>query len=279
MAEIGTRATLRILREKPAGVYLDAGGLGEILLPRREMPADWRMGEEIDVFLHHDSEDRPVATLRQPKVMPGQCARLRCTAVTQFGAFLDWGLPKELFVPFREQKTRMEEGRSYTIFAYVDPESGRILATTRLARHLDLTPPPWQPGATVNLIIFGKTPLGYKAVIEHTHTGLLYADAVFRELRPGEETTGVITAIRPDGKIDLSLRPPGRNHIDDLAARILHELDARGGFWALSDDSPPALIREELDASKRAFKQATGALFRDGEITLHPEGMRRVRAD
>lgn len=277
MAEIGKRNTLRILREKPAGLYLDAGVLGEILLPRREMPGTWLLGEELDVFLHHDSEDRPVATLRHPKAIPGQCARLKCTAVTHVGAFLDWGLPKELFVPFREQKIRMEPGKSYTVFIYVDPEGGRILATTRLARHLDLTPPPWQPGQSVNLIIHGKTPLGYKATIEHTHTGLLYADSVFRELRPGESTTGIISAIRPDGKIDLSLRPPGRDHIEDLAERILHELTARGGFWALSDESPPALIREELDTSKRSFKQATGLLFRQGLVTLHPEGIRIVK--
>jgi uncharacterized protein len=277
VAEIGKRASLRILREKPAGLYLDAGELGEILLPRREVPGHWVPGDELDVFLHHDSEDRLVATLREPLAMPGQCARLKCSAVTPVGAFLDWGLPKELFVPFREQKTRMEPGKSYTVFLFVDPESGRILATTRLARHLDQTPPPWRPGDAVDLIIFGKTPLGYKAVIGHTHTGLLYADGVFRELRPGERTTGIVTEVRPGGKIDLSLRAPGRAHVDDLAARILHELEARGGFWALSDDSPPALIREELDASKRAFKQATGALFRDGKVTLHPEGMRLVR--
>jgi uncharacterized protein len=276
MAKIGTRAALDILHEKTFGLFLNGGELGEILLPRREMPVKWALGEPLDVFLYLDSEDRQVATLKQPKVMPGQFARLKCVAVTPVGAFLDWGLPKDLLVPFREQKERLEVGKFYIVYVQIDEQTGRIVATTRIARHMDQVQHQYRPEQQVDLIIFGKTALGYKAIVNSTHSGLLFANDVFQPLRPGEMLKGYITAVREDGKIDLSLHPPGRAKVDGLEAQILAELDARGGYWALGDHSSAAEIHAELGVSKRTFKQATGALWKKQKITIENHGIRQL---
>ena len=279
MATIGERASLKILRENPHGLFLDGQELGEILLPHREIPRGNTIGEFLDVFLYNDSEDRPVATLLRPKAMPGQFAKLKCVAVTDVGAFLDWGLPKDLLVPFREQKIRMDVGKNYIVHVHVDEQTGRIIASTRIARHMDLGPHDFRPEQEVDLIIFGKTDLGYKAIVNGTHTGLLFANDVFQPLQPGESLKGYIAAVRPDGKIDLSLHAPGRTKIDSLEAQILAELEARGGFWPLGDHSSADEINSELGVSKRTFKQATGALFRKQKINIEPKGIRLVKGD
>ena len=274
MANIGERASLKILREKSFGLYLDGGELGEILLPHREVPKDNVIGGFLDVFIYTDSEDRPVATLQTPLAMPGDFARLKCVAVTGFGAFLDWGLPKDLLVPFREQKSRMEVGKTYLVHVQVDPVSGRIIATTRIARALDRTPHSFKPGDAVDLIIFGKSDLGYKAIVNGTHSGLLYAENVFQPLQPGEKTKGYITAVRPDGKIDLTLHPPGRAKVANLEDTILAELRARGGYWAIGDHNSAAEIHDELGVSKRTFKQTLGALLKKRAIQIEDRGIR-----
>ncbi|HEY8961326.1 MAG TPA: S1-like domain-containing RNA-binding protein, partial [Luteolibacter sp.] len=231
MAMIGERADLRILREQPFGVFLDGGDLGEILLPRREMPPKWALGETVDVFVYRDSEDRLVATLKEPKIKPGQFAYLEVLAVTPVGAFLDWGLPKDLLVPFREQKEPLEIGKSYVVYCFVDEETGRIVATRRLNRHLDQTPAPYREGDEVELLLYGKTELGYKAIVNGRHTGLIFANQVFRRLRAGERTRGFVTQVRPDGKLDLCLQAPGRKNVISLESKILKEIETRGGFW------------------------------------------------
>lgn len=277
MAMIGERASLKILREKPFGLYLDGGDLGEVLLPHREVPADNVIGGFLDVFVYTDSEDRPVATLQTPKVMPGYFAKLRCTAVTGVGAFLDWGLPKELLVPFREQKMPMEVGKSYLVHVHVDDVSGRIVASARLDRYLDQETHFHKPGDAVDLIIFGKTDLGYKAIINHRHSGLLFKDAVFQPLQHAEQVKGYIAAVRPDGKIDLTLHAPGRARVEDLESRVLAELQARGGFWALGDHSSAEEIHEELGVSKRTYKQTLGALLKKGFIGIEKDrGIRKI---
>jgi predicted RNA-binding protein (virulence factor B family) len=276
MAKIGERAALKILREKSFGLYLDGGELGEVLLPHREVPPDNVIGSYLEVFLHTDSEDRPVATLRVPKAMPGEFAKLKCVAITGVGAFLDWGLAKELLVPFREQKSPMEIGRSYLVHVRVDQVSGRIIASTRIARQLDLTPHSYSVGDPVDLVVFGKTALGYKAIVNNRHSGLLFAEGVFQPLQPGERLKGYILAVRPDGKLDLSLHPPGRARVEGLEEQIRAELAARGGFWNIGDHSPAEQIRDELGVSKRTFKQAIGALLRKRQITIEERGIRRV---
>lgn len=274
MARIGERASLKILREKSFGLYLDGGELGEVLLPHKEVPKDNVIGGFLDVFLYTDSEDRPVATMKNPKVMPGGFARLDCVAVTAVGAFLDWGLPKDLLVPFSEQNGRMRAGGSYLVHVGVDEISGRIVASARIARHLDRTPHSFHTGEEVDLTIFAKTPLGYKAIINGTHSGLLFAGKVFQALHPGEKTKGYIAAVREDGKIDLSLQAPGRAKVEDLEERLLAELKARGGFWAIGDHSSAAEIHEELGVSKRSFKQTLGSLFKKRRILIEERGIR-----
>jgi predicted RNA-binding protein (virulence factor B family) len=274
MAKIGERASLKIIREKSFGLYLDGGELGEILLPHREVPKDNVIGAALDVFIHTDSEDRPVATLQTPKAMPGQFARLKCVAVTGVGAFLDWGLPKDLLVPFREQKTRMEVGKTYLVRVHVDEVSSRIIASARLERFLDREPHSFKPGDEVDLVIFGKTDLGYKAIINGSHSGLLFSEGVFQPLQAGEKTKGYISALREDGKIDLTLHPAGRTRVVGLEERILAELAARGGFWGIGDHSPAAEIHDELGVSKRTFKQAIGALWKKQRITIEDRGIR-----
>jgi predicted RNA-binding protein (virulence factor B family) len=278
MANIGDRTHLAILREGPPGLFLDSeGGLGDILLPRSEMPYQWEIGQELEVFIHTDSEDRPVATTREPKALPGEFAYLECVEVTRVGAFLDWGLAKDLLLPFREQKEPCEVGQSYVVHVHVDPESERIVASRRLNRYIEQAEEGiYSEGEEVDLLLYGKTDLGYKAIINEEHVGLLFANEVFRRLRAGERTRGYISKLRPDGKIDLSLYPPGRSHIDELQARIAKELEKRGGFWELCDSSPPEDIHKALGVSKKAFKQATGGLFRQRRITIGKDGIRSV---
>ncbi len=274
MIKIGTRANLRIVREQPFGLFLDAENLGEILLPRGEMPREWAIGGEVDVFIYLDSEDRLVATLKTPRAMPGQFVKLQCVAVTGVGAFMDWGLSKDLLVPFREQKTRMEPGKSYLVKVLVDEQSQRLMATNRIARHIDITPAIYESGQEVELTVYGKTPMGYKAIINHEHTGLLYSNEVFQKLSLGEKLKGWVAAVRGDGKIDLILTPPGRARVDDLEKQIIGELVARGGFWALTDKSSAEEIYSELGVSKRTFKQTLGALLKKRLITQTEAGIR-----
>jgi predicted RNA-binding protein (virulence factor B family) len=277
MANIGERAKLAVLRATTPGLFLDSEGeLGDILLPGIEAPRDAQPGDILDVFLYCDSEDRPIATLDYPKVMPGEFAYLECVAVAGIGAFLDWGLPKDLFVPLREQKDRLEEGRSYVVYVYVDETSGRIVASRRLNRNFSKEAPHYLVGEEVDLMLYGKTDLGYKAIINGEHSGVLFENEVFRRLRAGEKTVGYIQQIRDDGKIDLSLNPPGRKRIDNLETRIENELDKRGGYWELCDSSSPEAISKALGVSKKAFKQATGALFRKRKITIGKDGIRKV---
>lgn len=274
MITIGTRVSLIVLREKPAGLYLDADNLGEILLPRREMPKEWALGTQLEVFIYLDSEDRLVATLKRPRAIPGEFAKLTCVAVTGVGAFLDWGLPKDLLVPFREQKQRMEVGKNYLVKVLVDEESQRLIATTRIARHIDQEPARFATDDEVDLVVYGKTPMGYKAIVNGSHTGLIFENEVFQELALGEKLTGWIAAVRADGKIDLSLQPPGRQRVDDLERQVMGELVARGGSWALSDKSPAEEIYEELGVSKRTFKQTIGALLKKRLISKTEHGIK-----
>lgn len=278
MANIGDRAALPILRETKSGLYLDSESeLGEILLPGKQIPSsakEWKVGDTVEVFIYNDSEDRPIATSRMPKAMPGEFAYLECISTTGFGAFLDWGLPKDLFIPLREQGKRIEVGKSYVVYIYVDLESDRIVASSRLTRQLRKDQPHFHPGQEVDLILYAKTELGFKAIINGEYSGLLFANEVFRTLRAGEKTKGYITQVRPDGKIDLSLDPPGRQRIDTLEQRIEAELQRRGGHWELCDKSSPDDIKAALGVSKKAFKQAIGALFRQRKITINPDGIR-----
>lgn len=276
MAEVGKWNKLKVLKELDFGMYLDAHELGEILLPIRYVPKDCKMGDEIDVFIYFDSEDRVIATTDKPFAQVGDFALLEVVAVNDIGAFLDWGLMKDLFVPFREQKQKMEVGRSYVVYIYIDEMNGRIVGSAKVENFLDKTPPVFKEGQEVDLIIYTQTDIGYKAIVNNTHTGMLFDTDVFRTLHRGEHTKGYIKKIREDQKIDLVLDKPGYEKVDEISKKILDKLKAENGFIALSDKSPADDIYDTFGISKKTFKKAIGALYKARMITLEEDGIRVI---
>jgi Uncharacterized protein conserved in bacteria len=275
MARLGTIATLRVNRIATPGVFLDGGELGEILLPGRYVPRGTLAGEAFQVFVHRDSEDRIVATTETPHAQVGEFAFLRVTSINpRVGAFLDWGLSKDLLLPMREQAKPVRVGDWVIAHVFIDPRTDRIVATTRLERHLHRTPPDYRDGQAVQALIYGETELGFKAIVEDTHRGLLYRRGLPHIPAIGEKLTAYIHAVRDDGKIDLTLDEPGYQRVAPLARRILDELAAAGGRLPLNDASPPESIRETFGVSKKAFKQAIGALYRDRVILIEEDGIR-----
>ena len=277
MSAIGQRNTLRILRQAPPGFYLDAGDLGEILLPGRYIPQGARIGDDLDVFIYRDSEDRLVATTETPLAVVGEFASLRVVGIDrQIGAFLDWGLSKDLLLPIREQARRVFPGDRVVVRVCLDPRTGRIIASARLGAHLDLTPAAYVEGQRVALLISAETPLGYNAIVENAHSGLLYRGELAGPLDLGQRLDGYVRTVRPDGKLDLALDPAGYQRVVPLAVRILDALRANGGQLDCDDDSSPEAIRAMFATSKKAFKQALGALFRGRRIRFTNPGISLV---
>ena len=273
MTKIGQRNTLTVLHSTPRGVYLDAGELGEILLPNRYIPRGTEIGQPLDVFIYRDSEDRLVATTEQPFAMVGEFATLEVVSVNRnIGAFLNWGLAKDLLLPFREQgENKVVPGEKVVVYVMLDDKTDRIIATTRLNRHLSKERPPFKLKQEVRLLIAARTPLGYNAIIEGTHLGLLYHTNVGAPLQIGQQVKGYVMMIHPGGKIDLSLDASGYQRVASLTDKILDALKQNGGRLLYDDDSPPEKIRAVFDASKKAFKQALGALYRQRRIEFtHP---------
>lgn len=273
MTKIGQRNTLTVLHSTPRGIYLDAGELGEILLPNRYIPRGTELGQTLDVFIYRDSEDRLVATTERPFAMVGEFATLEVVSVNRnIGAFLNWGLPKDLLLPFREQgEQRVLPGQKVVVYVMLDDKTDRIIATTRLNRHLSKERPPFKLKQEVRLLIAARTPLGYNAIIEGTHLGLLYHTNVGAPLQIGQHVKGYVMMIHPGGKIDLSLDASGYQRVASLTDKILEALKQSGGRLPHDDDSPPEQIRAAFDASKKAFKQALGALYRQRRIQFtHP---------
>lgn len=272
MANLGRRNLLTVLHSTPQGIYLDGGPHGEILLPTRYIPRGTSIDSTVDVFVYRDSEDRLIATTEQPLASVGEFACLKVVSVNRnVGAFLDWGLPKDLLLPFREQAEKVFIGDSVVAFVMLDPKTDRIIATTKWNRHLRRQPPPFKPGQQVALLITGETPLGYNAIIENTYQGLLYHSALGAELKTGQRLQGYISAIRPGLKIDLTLDQQGYQRVAPLTDQIVEALQKQGGRLTFDDDSSPEAIRETFGVSKKAFKQALGALFRQRRIRFtHP---------
>ena len=276
MAEIGKYNSLRVIKEVDFGVYLDGEKEGEILMPIRYVPANCQVGDFVDVFLYLDSEDRPIATTETPFAQVGEFAMLRVQSVNKIGTFLDWGIMKDLLCPFREQKVTMTEGRSYLVYIYVDEESKRIVASAKLGKFLDKSIPDYAIGQEVELIIESETDLGYKAIINNSHWGILYENEVFEQLSKGLKIKGFIKKIRPDNKIDLSLHPLGYEKVDPLTQMILDELKKEGGFIPVSDKSEAEEVYRFFGISKKSYKQAIGALYKRRMITISPDGIRLV---
>lgn len=274
MANIGRYNTLRVIKEVDFGVYLDGETEGEILMPVRYVPRNCKAGDFVDVFLYLDSEDRPIATTEEPFAQVGEFAMLRVQSVNKIGTFLDWGIMKDLLVPFREQKVTMTEGRSYLVYIYVDEETHRIVASAKLNKFLDKSLPDYTVGQEVDLVIESETDLGYKAIVNNLHWGILYENEVFEQLAKGLKIKGYIKKIRPDNKIDLSLHPLGYEKVDPLTQMILDEMKKMGGFIAVSDKSDAEEVYRVFGISKKSFKQAIGALYKKRLITISPDGIR-----
>ncbi|GAO30370.1 CvfB family protein [Geofilum rubicundum] len=266
--EIGKVNKLKVLRVVTIGVYLDGDTIGDVLMPRRYVPYGTKEGDELDVFVYLDSEDRLIATTETPLAVVGDFAFLKVVSVSNFGAFLDWGLMKDLLVPFREQKEKMEKDRSYVVYVYFDDETGRIAASAKIDRFLDNVSPSYQPGEEVDLMIASRTELGYKAIINGLHSGVLYYNQVFKPLVMGQKLKGYIAKIREDEKIDLLLERPGYEKMDDLSEQVLAVLREKGGLMQVSDKSSPRDIEMLFKMSKKNFKKALGALYKKRLIIL-----------
>ena len=273
-SKLGTFQALEVLRLVDFGAYLDGEELGDILIPKRYLPEGCKPGDVIEVFIYLDSEDRIIATTEEPLATAGEFALLKVVSVTQVGAFLDWGLPKDLLVPFSEQKNKMQEGNWYVVYIYVDDESRRIVATAKLDKYLDNVPPEYYFGQEVQLMIHSKTDIGYKAIVNNIHWGMLYENEVFRTLKPGEQLTGYIKQVREDEKIDVSLQKPGIESAMDLSDKILLMLKEEGGFLPVTDKSSPETIYSVFGESKKNYKKAVGMLYKNRIITIEPDGIR-----
>lgn len=274
MAEIGKLNSLRVVKEVDFGLYLDGGEHGEILLPKRYVPENAKPEDILEVFIYLDSEDRVIATTETPFIMVGEFACLKAVAITSMGAFLDWGLMKDLFVPFREQKQKMEVGKWYVITVYLDYDSKRLVASAKIEKFLDNLPPEYDAGEEVDLLISGETDLGFNAIINNKHSGVLYKNEVFQPLKKGDRIKGYIKKIREDEKIDLILQKPGYQKVDDISMRIVDVLKEHKGFIAITDKSDPDTIYNLFGVSKKTFKKAIGSLYKFRVISIEDKGIR-----
>ncbi len=274
MVKIGTFVYLKVVKLVEFGFYLDAKELGKVLLPRKLAGRELEIGDSIKVFLYLDSEDRPVATTQKPKAVVGEFAYLTVLAITEYGAFLDWGLDKDVLVPFSEQHRPMEIGRSYLVYLYVNNIDGRITASSKIDKFIDDDKPhQFKPQQAVHLIIANSTELGFKAIINHSHWGVLYKDEVHQRLSFGQFKKGFIKRIRPDGKIDLSLYG-GQETRDKYANIIINYLKKQNGFAPVHDKSDPQLISDLFGMSKVSFKKAIGGLYKNKVIKIEEDGIR-----
>ena len=271
---LGKYNQLEVVKEVDFGVYLDGGDDGEILLPSRYVPEGCKPGDVLNVFIYLDNEERLIATTLQPKVQVGEFACLEVAWINEYGAFLDWGLMKDLFVPFREQKIKMQKGRSYVVHAHVDEESYRIMASAKVERYLSKEKPDYQPGQEVEIMIWQRTDLGYKAIVENQYSGLIYQGEIFKSLEPGMKLTAYIRQVREDGKIDLTLQKDGQKKVEDFSEVLLQFIKDQGGHTSLNDKSAAEDIYEAFGVSKKTFKKAVGDLYKKRLIVLEEGGIR-----
>jgi predicted RNA-binding protein (virulence factor B family) len=280
MAEIGRQNTLAVIRESSIGLYLDAGELGEILLPRRYVPPGAGPGHMLEVFLYRDSEDRLIATTETPFGSVGEFATLKVVEVNpNVGTFLDWGIPKDLLLPFREQVGPLRPGQRVVVFIHLDQKTKRVVASARLNRFLSEEPPPFRKGDKVQVLIASRTPLGYNTIVENAYGGLLYHDTLPGPLDAGQRLEAFVREVRPDGKMDLSLTMIGYKKVASLTEQILEALERNGGRLEFDDDSAPEVIRENFGVSKKAFKQALGNLYKHRRIEFQRPGIQLLDAE
>lgn len=271
---LGDYNNLEIVKRVNFGLYLDGDEDGEILLPAKYMPDGYDIGDIIKVFVYLDNEERLVATTEEPLAKVGDFALLRVAWTNDYGAFLDWGLLKDLFVPFSEQEGKMVKGNSYLVYVTIDRKSYRIYASARLDKFLSRTKPPYETDEEVDIIVWRRTDLGWKVIVNGNHSGLVFANEVFRDLKTGDRLKGYVKRVRTDGKIDIALQRHGVAGDDDFSMRLLSAIEAQRGFLPLNDNSSPDEIYSMLGMSKKAFKRAAGKLYKQRLIIIDDDGLR-----
>ena len=276
--KLGKFNQLEVVKKVDFGIYLDGGEEGEVLLPTRYVPEDCAVGDILNVFLYLDMEERLIATTLVPYVQVGEFAYLEVAWVNQYGAFLNWGLMKDLFVPFREQKMKMQVGRKYMIHVHLDDESYRIVASAKVERYLSKEKPEYAAGDEVDILVWQKTDLGFKAIIDNKYSGLLYENEIFTPLSAGMQLKAYVKQVREDGKVDLMLQKPGFAKVGDFSKTLLDYLREQGGRIALTDKSPAEEIYEVFGVSKKTFKKGVGDLYKKRLISLQDDAIVLVKS-
>ncbi len=271
--KLGQVNTLTVVKSVDFGMYLDGGEAGEILLPQRYVPQGCQPGDELDVFIYLDSEERLIATTQMPLAVVGDFAYLKVAWVNNYGAFLDWGLMKDLFVPFREQKIKMQKDRSYIVHLHIDEETYRIMASAKVERFLSEEFPPYQEGEEVEILVWQKTELGFKVIVDNQFAGLVYDSEVFQYIHTGDRLKAYVKQVREDGKLDISLQKHGKAAVTDFSAVLLNYLKEHSGRTSLGDKSPADAIYAEFGVSKKVFKKAVGDLYKRRLIVINDDGL------
>ncbi|MCF8272655.1 MAG: GntR family transcriptional regulator [Flavobacteriaceae bacterium] len=273
MIHLGQTNTLEIIREAVQGLYIADEEGNEVLLPNRYVPETFKIWDKIEVFVYLDNEERLVATTDKPYIKLHDFALLRCNQVTDYGAFLDWGLVKELFCPFKEQAFKMKPGGWYLVYCYLDEKTGRLAASSKTNNFLDNNKLTVKEFDEVDLIVSHPSEIGMNVIVNKVHTGLIYKDSIFKDLSIGDRLKGIVKKIRPGNKLDISLGQIGYRNIEPNAELIMHELHDNGGFINLTDKSDPEAIKEHLQMSKKNFKKAIGTLYKQRLIDIKPDGI------
>ncbi|MCK0178509.1 S1-like domain-containing RNA-binding protein [Flavobacteriaceae bacterium S0862] len=276
MINIGEYNTLTILREKEPGLFLSDEEGDEVLLPNRYVPKEFKIWDKLEVFVYLDNDERLVAVTDRPYITKGDFALLRCNDVTSHGAFLDWGMVKELFCPFKEQAFKMKKGGWYLVHCYLDEETNRLVASSKTNHFLDNKELTVSQFEEVDLIVSHPSEIGMNVIVNKKHLGLIFNDDIFRDLSVGDRLKGIVKKIRPDNKLDIALGQIGYRNIEPNAEAILNELEDNSGFLNLTDKSSPEDIKEVLQMSKKSFKKAVGTLYKQRLITIEEDGIRLV---
>ena len=282
--KLGAYNTLTVLKialregnGEPFGLFLDGGPDGEILIPQKYVPEGTKIGDEIEAFVYLDQDERPIATTEEPLAQVGDFAYLECSWVNEYGAFLSWGVMKDLFCPFREQKKRMVMGNSYIVHIHLDEDSYRLVASAKVEHYLDeRRPRDYKHGQEVDLLVWQKTDLGFKVIVDNQYPGLIYEDQGFQYVHTGDRLKGYISTIRPDGKIDCTLQPTGQQHAEGFAEVLLQYLREHNGICDLGDKSEAEDIKRRFQVSKKVYKRAIGDLYKRRLITVEPLSIRLV---
>jgi uncharacterized protein len=273
MIHLGEYNTLEILRDTEPGLFLGDAEDNEVLLPNRYVPEEFEIGDKLEVFVYLDNEERPVATTDKPFIKKGDFALLRCNQVTKFGAFLDWGLVKELFCPFKEQAFKMKAGGWYLVHCYLDEESERLVASSKTNRFLDNKELTVAQFDEVDIIVSHPSDIGMNVIVNKKHLGLVFKDDIFKDISVGDRLKGIVKKVRQDNKLDISLSQIGYRNIEPNAQFILNELEDNSGFIPLHDKSNPEDIKDQLQMSKKSFKKAIGSLYKDRRIEIKEDGI------